>query len=261
DLTQALQHIDIVIHLAAKVHQMQDKDADYSKANALATKNLVEQAAKNKVKRFIFMSSIKVQGESTLLGMPFKEEDSPDPKDSYARSKLEAEHYVQSICRERGMDFVILRPPLVYGPGVRANFLKILKYVGRGWLLPFGKAHNKRSLIYIDNLVSALGAVLEDPKAANQIFLIADKDSLTLTQLTRYLAQEMNTRIFLVPVPVGILAFIFKCTGQQSLNTRLFGTLEVSTSKIQSLLNWTPPIGSEEGLGKTAEWYRHECSR
>lgn len=260
DWSTVLQGIDIVIHLAARVHIMQDNTKspldEYCKINSIATKNLAEQAAQYGVKRFVFLSSIKVNGEFTLESAPFTEDSLTQPTDPYAQSKLYAEQYLHSISQNTGMEIVILRPPLVFGPGVKANFLKMLQLVNRGWPLPFGKINNKRSFVFIDNLVSAICTVSTEPKAANQIYLIADDDSWSLSNLLSFLAKEMNSKARLFAIP-GVL-FSFKLLGLNKLSSRLFGSLEVSNHKLKSQLGWIPPVTSADGLARTAKWYKNE---
>ncbi|MFI4919746.1 MAG: NAD-dependent epimerase/dehydratase family protein [Legionellales bacterium] len=260
DWSEVLQGIDTVIHLAARVHVMQKTDASslgaYCEINSKATKIIAEQAVKHHVKQFIYLSSIKVNGEFTLSGSPFTEENDAQPEDPYGQSKLYAEQYLQSICHNTGMQFVIIRPPLVYGPGVKANFLKTLQLVSKGWPLPFARVYNQRHFIYIENLVSALCVVIDNPRAANQVYLVADDESLSLTHLLRLLAQAMNVKSRLIPVPVTVLTRVFKVAGMSTLNSRLFSSLEVNTDKIKFQLGWTPPFTCAEGLGKTATWYQ-----
>ncbi|HAU2214154.1 TPA: NAD-dependent epimerase/dehydratase family protein, partial [Legionella pneumophila] len=246
DWTDALRNVEIVIHLAARVHIMKEYVTscldEYCKINSIATKNFAEQAAQNNVKRFIFLSTIKVHGEFSQNSLPFSEDCRTQPEDPYAKSKLFAEQYIQEICQNTRMDFVILRPPLVYGPYVKANFLKMLQLVDKKWPLPFGSIYNKRTFIYIDNLVSAISAVVREPNAANQIYLVADDVSWSLTQLMQTLSRRMNVKLFLIPIPVQILIFLFKLCGLKNINTRLFSSLEVSNKKIKSQLGWTPPV-------------------
>jgi nucleoside-diphosphate-sugar epimerase len=264
DWSEALQGIDTVIHLAARVHIMQETSTssldEYCKVNSLATKNLAEQAAHHGVKRFIFLSSIKVNGEATAKGFPFTEESIAQPEDPYGQSKLNAEHYLHTISQNTGMQIVILRPPLIYGAGVKANFLKMLKLVDKGLPLPFGKVQNRRSFIYIDNLISAICAVIEAPEAANQVYLVADDDSLSLAHLMDLIAKEMKVKLRLLGVPVNLLTFSLKLLGLKNLSTRLLGSLEVSNSKIKSQLGWKPPVSSAEGLGRTVKWYKYESN-
>ncbi len=262
DWSEALQGIDTIIHLAARVHIMNDKSKspldEYCKVNSLATKNLADQAAEHGVKRFIFLSSIKVNGESTAKGFPFTEESIAEPEDPYGQSKLNAEQYLHSISQSTKMKIVILRPPLIYGAGVKANFLKLLKLVDRGLPLPFGKVQNRRSFIYIDNLTSAICAVIDAPEAANQVYLVADDDSLSLAHLMDLIAKEMKVKSRLIAVPVNVLTCCLKLLGLKNLSSRLLGSLEVSNSKIKSQLGWNPPVSSVEGLGRTVKWYQYE---
>ncbi|MCL9683584.1 NAD-dependent epimerase/dehydratase family protein [Legionella maioricensis] len=264
DWSEVLQGIDTIIHLAARVHIMQEKSKssldEYCKVNSLATKSLAEQAAKHGVKRFIFLSSIKVNGESTAKGCPYTEESIAQPEDPYGQSKLEAEQYLHSISQSTKMQIVILRPPLIYGAGVKANFLKMLKLVDKGLPLPFGKVQNRRSFIYIDNLISALCAVIAAPEAANQVYLVADDGSLSLAHLMDLIAKEMKVKVRLLAVPVNLLTLSLKLLGLKNLSTRLLGSLEVSNSKIKSQLGWTPPVSSVEGLGRTVKWYKYESN-
>ncbi|HAU1749704.1 TPA: NAD-dependent epimerase/dehydratase family protein, partial [Legionella pneumophila] len=252
DWTDALRNVEIVIHLAARVHIMKEYATssldEYCKINSIATKNFVEQAVQNNVKRFIFLSTIKVHGEFSQNNLPFSEDCRTQPEDPYAKSKLYAEQFIQEICQNARMEFVILRPPLVYGPYVKANFLRILQLVDKKWPLPFGSIYNKRTFIYIDNLVSAISAVVSEPSAANQVYLVADDCSWSLTQLVQTLSRKMNTKLFLIPIPVQILIFLFKLCGLKNINTRLFSSLEVSNEKIKSQLGWTPPVSSIDGL-------------
>lgn len=266
DWSQVLEGMDVVIHLAARVHVMNDKSAspldEFCKINSIATQNLAEQAAKIGVKRFIFLSSIKVNGESTQNGAPFTETSPTTPEDPYGQSKLLAEQLLFTISHNTGMEVVILRPPLIYGPEVKANFLKMMGLVNKGLPLPFANVDNRRSFVYVENLVSAIGCVIgcviENHNAANQVFLISDDTALSLAQLLRLIAQGMTTRARLIPVPVWLLVFIFKLLGLKDLNLRLLGSLEVNNSKIKSTLDWTPPYSSEEGIKKTAQWYKSE---
>ncbi|HAT9068724.1 TPA: NAD-dependent epimerase/dehydratase family protein, partial [Legionella pneumophila subsp. pneumophila] len=228
DWTDALRNVEIVIHLAARVHIMKEYATssldEYCKINSIATKNFVEQAVQNNVKRFIFLSTIKVHGEFSQNNLPFSEDCRTQPEDPYAKSKLYAEQFIQEICQNARMEFVILRPPLVYGPYVKANFLRILQLVDKKWPLPFGSIYNKRTFIYIDNLVSAISAVVSEPSAANQVYLVADDCSWSLTQLVQTLSRKMNTKLFLIPIPVQILIFLFKLCGLKNINTRLFSS-------------------------------------
>lgn len=262
DWSRALIGIDVVIHLAARVHIMKEKTQsavdEYYKINTFATKNLAEQAAKHQVKRFVFLSSIKVNGELTLAGAPFCEETKVSPEDPYGKSKLYAEQYLLQISQNTSMQVVIVRPPLVYGPGVKANFLKMMQLVNKRVPLPFARVQNKRHFIYIENLVSALCVLTTHPEAANQTYLVADDDPFSLPHLMRLIAHELHVRIWLIPFPVHFMMYIFQHLGMKNLNTRLFSSLEINANKIKSQLGWNPPVNSVEGLKKTVAWYQSE---
>ncbi len=264
DWSEALAGIDVVIHLAARVHVMKEESNsvldDYCKINSIATKNLAQQAGQHQVKRFVFLSSIKVNGEYTLQNMPFTEESLAQPEDPYGQSKLYAEQYLQEISQRTGLEVVIIRPPLVYGPEVKANFLKMLDLVGKGLPLPFAKVDNRRSFVYVENLISALCAVVHHPAAANQTYLIADDGSLSLTQLIQMIGQEMNVKVRMLPISSRSIGFLLALLGKKNLNLRLFGSLEVNNSKIKKQLDWVPPFSMREGLRETIKWYQCERS-
>lgn len=261
DWSEALENIEIVIHLAARVHIMTEERSSlekFCKVNSTATQKFAQQAAEQGVKRFIFLSSIKVNGEFSTLNNPFTEESPTQPQDPYAQSKLVAEHYLEQINQKTKMQTVILRPPLVYGPGVKANFLKMLDLVQKGWPLPFARILNKRSFLYIDNLISAIILVTEHPKAANQLYLVADNESWSLSELLSTLANAMNSSLKLFDIP--FIKFIFKILRLKNLNMRLFSSLELDNSKIKAQLGWEPPIEAQEGLKRTVAWYQNEHS-
>lgn len=262
DWTHALKGIDIVIHLAARVHIMKDKVADpleaYCKVNSLATKHLAEQAAHHHVKRFVFLSSIKVNGEFNSIDNPFNEENPVDPDDPYGRSKFLAEQYLHEISQSTALEITIVRPPLIYGPAVKANFLKMMHWVKKGYPLPFATINNQRSFIFIENLASALCEVAVNPKAANQLYLVADNESWSLADLMDTLAKHMKVKSALFPFPSRGLHFILNVLRQTSLNQRLLGSLVVSNNKIKEQLNWQPPVSAIIGLKKTIEWYQNE---
>lgn len=262
DWDEALLDIDVVIHLAARVHIMKESSKsvldEYCKINSVATRNLAKKAAKHQVKRFIFLSSIKVNGEYTLKDTPFTEDSAVHPEDPYGQSKLYAEQYLQAISKNTEMEVVIIRPPLVYGPEVKANFLKMLQIVNKKWPLPFGKVQNNRHFVYVGNLVSALCAVVVHPAAANQTYLVADDDSLSLAQLMSLIGSQMDVKVRLLPIPVRFMECSFALLGLKHINTRLFRSLEVSNNKIKSQLGWEPPVSFPEGLKETVKWYQCE---
>lgn len=249
----ALVGCETVVHLAARVHMMresvQDPLASYLEINTGATLNLARQAVQSGVKRFVFISTIKVNGEGRDAA--YRETDVPAPEDAYAISKWEAEQGLQRIARETGLEVVILRPPLVYGPGVKANFLRLMKTIQRGWPLPLGAIRNRRSLLYLGNFVDAIRLCVEHPAAAGQTFLLDDGQAVSTPELIRAVARAMGRPARLLAVPVGVLAFLGALLGKRAAVARLTGSLHVDSSAIRSRLGWTPPYSMEAGLAAT----------
>jgi nucleoside-diphosphate-sugar epimerase len=243
---------DVVIHTAARAHIMKDEAldplAEYRKVNVEGTLNLARQAAAAGVKRFIFISSIKVNGEQTPLGQPFFSHDVPSPKDFYGISKHEAEQGLRVLAVETGMEVVVIRPPLVYGPRVKGNFSSMIKLVGKGLPLPLGAVHNKRSLVALDNLVDLIITCIDHPGAANETFLVSDGEDLSTTQLLQGVAAAMGKPSRLIPVPAGLLQFGATLLGKKAMAQRLLGSLQVDISHIRKCLNWTPPLTVKQGL-------------
>lgn len=252
DWLPALQTIDTVVHLAARVHVMHDTEADplaaFRAVNVAGTLNLARQAAVAGVRRFVFVSSVKVNGECTRPGQAFAETDEPSPQDAYGLSKHEAELGLRQIATETGMEVVIIRPPLVYGPGVKANFAALMRAVQRGWPLPLGAVHNQRSLVALDNLVDFIVTSTTHPQAANQTFLVSDGHDLSTTELVRGMAQAASVPARLLPVPVWALQAGATLLGKGDAVQRLCGNLQVDISKARHLLGWVPPISVDEGL-------------
>ncbi|OXY81887.1 UDP-glucose 4-epimerase family protein [Oceanimonas doudoroffii] len=248
----ALTDQHIVIHTAARAHIMKDEVAEplaeYRKVNVEGTLNLARQAAGAGVKRFIFISSIKVNGEQTSLNKPFTTEDAPAPEDAYGISKLEAEQGLQQLAAKTGMELVIIRPPLVYGPGVQGNFARMVWLAKKGLPLPLGAIHNKRSLVALDNLVDLIITCIDHPAAANQVFLAGDGQDVSTTELLRGVARAMDTPCRLVPVPVGLLQLGATMLGKKAMAQRLLGSLQVDISKARKVLGWEPPLSVEQGL-------------
>lgn len=248
----ALQTIDTVIHCAARVHVMHDADADplaaFRAVNVDGSLNLARQAAAAGVKRFVFISSVKVNGESTPAGQPFTAEDLPAPLDPYGVSKMEAEQGLRQIAADTGMEVVIIRPPLVYGPGVKANFAALMRAVQKGWPLPLGAVHNQRSLVALDNLVDFIITCITHPQAANQTFLVSDGHDLSTTELVRGMAEAAGVPARLLPLPVWALQAAGAVLGKGDAVQRLCGNLQVDISKARELLGWTPPVSVAEGL-------------
>ena len=253
DWTMALAGCDAVVHLAARVHVMRDEAIDplteFRAVNTQGTLNLARQAAQAGVKRFVFISSIKVNGEGR--DAPYRETDAPAPEDAYAISKWEAEQGLRQIERETGLEVVILRPPLVYGPGVKANFLRLVQIIQRGWPLPLGAIHNRRSLLYLGNFVDAIQVCIEHPDAAGQTFLLDDGEPVSTPELIRALARAMGRPARLLAVPVGVLELAGALLGKRAAVARLTGSLYVDSSLIRSRLGWTPPFTMAAGLAAT----------
>ena len=241
-----------VVHLAARVHVMNDSEPDplaaFRAVNVAGTLNLARQAAAAGVKRFVFISSVKVNGEQTKPGQPFTEADEPNPQDAYGQSKHEAEMGLRQIAADTGLEVVIIRPPLVYGPGVKANFAALMRAVQRGWPLPLGAVHNQRSLVALDNLVDFIIACTTHPQAANQTFLVSDGQDLSTTELIRGMAQAAGVPVRLLPVPVWALQAGATLLGKGDAVQRLCGNLQVDIAKARNLLGWLPPVSIEEGL-------------
>lgn len=249
--------VDVVIHTAARAHIMKDEVADplaeYRRVNVDGTLSLARQAVAAGVKRFIFISSIKVNGEATANGKAFCADDEPAPKDAYGLSKLEAEQGLMKLAAETGMELVIIRPPLIYGPGVKGNFASMIKLVEKGLPLPLGAIHNKRSLVGIDNLVDLIIRCIDHPAAANQVFLAGDGEDLSTTELLRGVGKAMGKTARLIPVPAGLLQFGATLLGKKAMAQRLLGSLQVDISKTCELLDLKPPYTVEEGLRRCFE--------
>lgn len=252
DWSSVLDGVNAVVHLAARVHVMLDNAADplsaFRAVNVDGTLNLARQAAAAGVKRFVFVSSVKVNGEFTLTEQAFTESDMPNPQDPYGLSKHEAELGLRVLGAQTGMEIVIIRPPLVYGPGVKANFASLMRAVQRGWLLPLGAVPNQRSLVGLDNLVDFIVTCISHPLAANQTFLVSDGHDLSTTELVQGLARAANVPARLLAVPVWALQAGASLLGKGEAVQRLCGNLQVDISKARSLLGWVPPISVEEGL-------------
>lgn len=253
-LGQRLGSIDVVVHCAARAHIMNDDTVDplaeYRKVNVDGTLNVARHALEVGVKRFLFVSSIKVNGEHTPPGRPFTEEAAPAPEDPYGISKYEAERELQALCAETGMELVIIRPPLVYGPGVKGNFASMIRLMEKGLPLPLGAVRNKRSLVALDNLVDLIVTCVDSPAAANQVFLAADGQDISTTELLRNVANAMGKPARLLPVPSGLLMLGASLFGKKAVAKRLLGSLQVDISKARELLGWQPPVSVEEGLAR-----------
>ena len=250
-----MQEVDVVVHAAARAHIMREELADplaeYRKVNRDATLTLARLASESGVKRFVFLSSIKVNGESTRPGHSFLPNDSFVPTDPYGLSKYEAEQGLLKIAEETGMEVVIIRPPLVYGPNVKGNFASMVNWVKKGVPLPLGAVHNLRSLVALDNMVDFIALCADrekSPKAANEIFLISDGADVSTSELLRKVALSQGVKPRLLPVPVSLMTFAAKILGKGVVADRLFGNLQVDSSKAQELLGWQPVVTMDEAL-------------
>lgn len=250
DWRSALPAIRTVIHTAARAHVAKDETshplAEYRKVNVAGTLNLAKQAAEAGVRRFVFISSIGVNGN--VSSVPFTENDEPNPAEPYAQSKWEAEQGLRKIQRETGMELVIIRPPLVYGPNAPGNFGRLVHWVDKSLPLPLGAIHNKRSLVALDNLTDLIIKCIDHPAAANQVFLAGDGEDVSTTELLQSIGRAMGKPARLMPVPAGLLMFGASLLGKRAVAQRLLGSLQVDISKARDLLGWEPPLSLEEGL-------------
>ncbi|WP_133178858.1 UDP-glucose 4-epimerase family protein [Shewanella decolorationis] len=258
DYLLALNNVEVVIHCAARVHLMSDNSVDplaeYRKVNTEGTLNLAKQAANAGVKRFIFISSIKVNGEKTELERPFTTFDLRLPQDFYGKSKSEAEEHLFRLGLETGMEIVIIRPTLVYGPGVKANFASLMNLVSRGIPLPFGCiTQNKRSLVSVTNLVDLIITCINHPKAANQVFLVSDDHDVSTSEMIREMAKALGKPTWQLPIPIWCYKFVGKLCNKSDVVDRLTGSLQVDISHTKDTLDWKPPQTLQEGFKQTAQ--------
>jgi len=306
DWSKALAGIDGIVHLAARVHVMRESVADpiaaFRQVNVAGTERLARQAAEAGVKRLVYISSVKVNGEGTEIrgrrseirdqrsevrgqrsgdggrrsevrdqrseagnriedrgGAVFSEKDVPEPHDPYAVSKWEAEQVLRDVEADTGLEVVILRPPLVYGPGVKANFLRLFKIVERGIPLPFAKIDNQRSFIYLDNMIDAIITCINHPGAAGQTFLISDGEDVSTPELIRRIALVLGKPARLFSIPLFLMRLTGKLLGKSAVTDRLFGSLTIDSTKIRRELEWKPPYTMKHGLKETAKWYKKNC--
>lgn len=265
DWQGALDGADVVIHLAARVHVMRENAvnplAEFRSVNTSGTEHLARCAAASGVRRMVYVSSIKVNGEQTSVGEKFSEADIPAPQDPYGVSKWEAEQALQRIAQETGLEIVIVRPPLVYGPGVKGNFISLLDAIDRGIPLPLAGVNNARSLVYVGNLVDALITCATHPAAAGQTYLVSDGEDVSTALLVEKIAQALGCRNRSFYFPPGLLRAGAALLGRTEQADRLLGSLCVSSQKICSELNWTPPYSLDQGLRATADWYEMQRNR
>lgn len=257
---QALQDVNVVVHLAARVHIMTDRAPDpfqeFRQVNLVWTKQLALAAASQGIRRFVYLSSIKVNGEQSVT--PITERDLPKPQDPYGVSKWEAEQSLAQVSVATGMETVVIRSPLVYGPSVKGNFLQLLKILQRGVPLPLATVHNRRSLVSRGNLIDALLCCVRDKRAAGQTYLISDGEDLSTPELIRRLSKAMGVKARLWPFPIPLLRWMGQLVGQRAAIDRLLGSLQVDSSKIRRELDWNPPFSIDRGLVETAAWFREQ---
>jgi len=260
----AVEGVTTVVHTAARVHMIRDSATDplgeFRRINVEGTLNLARQAVQAGVRRFVFLSSIKVNGEQTLPGQPYTADDEPRPVDAYGISKYEAEEALGLLARQAGIDLVIIRPTLVYGPGVKGNFLSMMRWLDRGVPMPFGAIGNRRSLVAIDNLADLIVTCTQHPAAANQTFLVSDGEDVSTTALMRSLAKALHRPARLIPVPAVVLRTAAILANRQDLAQRLCSSLQVDISKTRRVLGWEPLVTLEDALAQTARHFRQQTS-
>ncbi len=264
DWAGALPGVDAVVHLAARVHVLKDASidplAEFLTVNVDGTLNLARQAAQAGVNRFIFISSIAVHG-LTSGNHPFTSRDVPNPHDAYGLSKYEAEQGLKQISAKTGLPCVIIRPPLVYGPGVGANFLRLMKLAGSGFPLPLGAVHNHRNPVFVGNLCDLIFQCLENPAAAGQTFLVSDGEDISTPELLRLLAKGMGKKVRLFPMPGSVFRLIGRLAGRSGDVSRLCGSLQVDIEHTRKTLGWQPPFTLEQGLRETVAAFLTDSRR
>lgn len=266
DWRVALQDVDVVVHCAARVHVMneeaRDPLAEFRKINVEGTLRLAQQAATAGVRRFVFVSSIKVNGEATAPGHHYTADDEPAPQDPYGVSKMEAEQALRELSVRTSMEVVIIRPPLVYGPGVKANFAAMMRWLKRGLPLPLGcLTTNRRSLVYVENLVDLICVCANHPKAANQIFLVSDDEDVSTTTLLRKMSNALGYEARLLHISPELIKWAAKLIGRPGIADRLCGSLQIDITKTRALLGWKPKFSLSEGLLETAKYMIASCKK
>lgn len=261
DWSPVLRNIDFVVHLAARVHVMQDRERDalaaFRQVNVRGTEQLLCHESIHKVKRFVFVSSVKVHGDETDES-PFAASDVLSPADPYAQSKCEAEELVSAVGRQTELETVIVRPPLVYGPAVGGNFLRLLRLVDKGYPLPFGRIRNQRSMVGVENLCDLIQECLTNPSAPGRRFLVSDNSDVSTPGLIELIANAMEKPVRLLPVPTSILTGVARALGRSAELSRLTGSLQVDIGDTMEALGWTPPVSMADGIRSTAKWYKQQ---
>jgi len=264
DWTEALREVNLVVHLAGRAHIMRENargaKAEYERINTFGTLHLAQMAAAANVQRFIFLSSVKVNGEETH-DRPFMETDRPAPQDFYAVSKWQAEEGLLHMHQQGRLPVVVIRPPLVYGPGVRANFLQLIRLVDSGLPLPLGKITNKRSLVGLRNLMDFIMKCLHNPSAAGEIFLVSDQEDLSTPDLVQRIGGFLGRSPYLIPIPWRLLSIMAHLAGKTEAFGKVCHSLQVNVEKSRRMLNWHPPFAVNEELEQTITWYKNEYKR
>jgi nucleoside-diphosphate-sugar epimerase len=259
DWSAALDGVDVIVHLAARAHvmgELSSQDDSSLRDGEAATLNLARQAAEAGVKRFVFISSIKVNGEATEPDHPFTAGDRPNPQGPYALSKFATEQALFAFSEKSGLEVTVIRPPLVYGPGVKANFATMLEWVDRGLPLPLGAVNNKRSFVFVSNLADLIVSAASHPAAAGEVFLVADCEDISTTELLRRMAKALGRTTWMMPVPTSLLTFAAGALGQRAVTSRLTDHLQVDIEKTRRLLGWRPRVSMSEGLWQTARAFQ-----
>jgi nucleoside-diphosphate-sugar epimerase len=260
DWARALEGVEVVVHCAARAHIMREQAADpsalYRSVNVDGTRRLAAQAARHGVKRLVYLSSLKAAGERSVPGRPLKVSDPAAPEDAYGISKREAELALMEVGAATGLETVIIRPPLVYGPGVKGNFLRLMGAIAGGWPLPLGALDNRRSMVSLANLVDFISRCVESPFAAGGTFLVSDGEDLSTASLARRMGVALGRPARLLPVPSAVLSMLGRAVGKSAEIERLIGTLQVDLADSHELLRWSPPQTVDQGLRETADWFR-----
>ena len=264
DWRSALDGVDAVVHCAARVHVMHETATDplaaFREVNVAGTLQLARQAQASGVRRFVFISSIGVNGAETM-GRPFTAEDAPAPHSPYAQSKHEAEVALRELAQHTGLEVTIIRPPLVFGPAAPGNFERLMRALHRGTPLPFGAVHNQRSFVALGNLASLVQVCLSHPQAANQTFMVSDGEDISTTELLRRVAQGLGRQARLIPVPSGAIRALAGLLGKAEFAQRLCGSLQVDITKTRALLGWAPPVALADALNDAARQYLAQGKR
>lgn len=255
----ALAGVDLIVHTAARAHVLNDAACNtvYVETNAHGTRRLAACAAESGTRRFVYLSSIKVNGEETT-SRPYTSQDPPGPRDSYGTSKWLGEKYLLDVVARSGMEAAIVRSPLVYGSGVRANFLRLLHWIDKGRPLPFGAVRNRRSLVSVWNLCDLLTQLLTHPLAPGRTWMVSDGDDLSTPELIQRIARAMNRRVSMPRIPVALMRTLGVLAGRAALINRMCGSLTVDITQTRRKLDWSPPMSVDEALARTVSWYFSE---